>query len=180
MEGGLKMESTERRSEILNSLKQLEKPIKGTELAEKFGVSRQVIVQDIALLRAKGEDILATPQGYIVLKKEKAANIVRTIACKHTGYKEIEDELTTVVDMGGKVLDVIVEHPLYGEIKSPLMISSRLDVEEFMKNLKATNAEPLSSLTGGVHIHSIEAKDEETLEKIKAGLGKKGYLINLD
>ena len=156
------------------------KPIKGTELAEKFGVSRQVIVQDIALLRAKGEDILATPQGYIVLKKEKAANIVRTIACKHTGYKEIEDELTTVVDMGGKVLDVIVEHPLYGEIKSPLMISSRLDVEEFMKNLKATNAEPLSSLTDGVHIHSIEAKNEETLKKIKAGLEEKGYLINLD
>lgn len=179
MEEDRDMESAERRLEILNSLKQLEKPIKGTELAEKFGVSRQVIVQDIALLRAKGEDILATPQGYIILKKEEV-NVIRTIVCKHSGYNEIEDELITIVDMGGKVLDVIVEHPLYGEIKSPLMISSRLDVEEFMKNLKATKAEPLSSLTDGVHIHSIEARDEETLEKIKVALWQKGYLINLD
>jgi len=174
--GEMFMDSKERREEILNILCNWEGPVKGTELAEKLGVSRQVIVQDIAILRAGGEKIIATPQGYIMLKNGEG-KLIKSIVCKHSGYDEIEDELNTIVDMGGKALDVIVEHPLYGEIKSPLMISSRLDVSDFMKNLIKTKAEPLSSLTDGVHIHTIEVEDERTFEKIVNSLKEKKYLI---
>lgn len=170
------MESEERKIEIINMLRKSEKPIKGMEVAERLGVSRQVIVQDIAILRAGGEDIIATPQGYL-MQKNGEGKLIKTIVCKHSGYDEIEDELNTIVDMGGKVIDVIVEHPLYGEIKSPLMISSRLDVADFKKNLIETQAEPLSSLTDGVHIHSIEIEDERAYEKIKDALKDKKYLI---
>lgn len=171
------MDSWERREEILKLLSEKNKPIKGMDLADKLGVSRQVIVQDIAILRAKGESILATPQGYIIPVIEEKNNIIKTIVCKHTTYEEIEDELKTIVDIGGKVLDVVVEHPLYGEIKSPLMIGSRLDVAQFMKNLKKTKAEPLSTLTDGVHIHSIQVEDEKTLKRIEKALKEKKYLI---
>lgn len=171
------MSSDDRRSEIINILNKLDKPISGTDLAKKLGVSRQIIVQDIAILRASGEEIIATPQGYIVLKDVNERRLIKTIVCKHSTYEEIEDELKTIVDIGGKVLDVIIEHPIYGEIKSSLMISSRLDVDEFIKNLKATNAEPLSSLTEGVHIHSIEVENEENFKKIEKALEEKSYLI---
>lgn len=171
------MSSDERRLQIINILNKLDEPISGTELAKKLGVSRQVIVQDIAILRAGGEEIIATPQGYIILKDVDESRIIKTIVCKHSTYDEIEDELKTIVDMGGKILDVIVEHSVYGEIKGSLMISSRLDVEKFIKNLKNTNAEPLSSLTDGIHIHSIEIEDEETFKKIIEKLEEKSYLI---
>ena len=105
--------------------------------------------------------------------------VVKKIVCNHEGYDELEDELKIIVDMGGKIIDVIVEHPLYGEIKSPLEISSRLEVQQFMKNLKQTNAEPLSSLTAGIHIHTIEVDSEENLDRIKEALDGKKYLINV-
>lgn len=180
MIGGIGMEGNERREEILNLLKEKKGPIKGMNLAEIFHVSRQVIVQDIALLRAKGEDILSTPQGYLILDDIKEDNLKKTIVCKHSGYDEIEDELKTIIDLGGKAIDVIIEHPVYGEIRSPLMISSRLELDEFMRNIKKTNAEPLSSLTDGVHIHTIEVEDEYIFQKIVDELKKKKYLISYE
>ncbi len=172
------MNSGERREKILKLLNKTVKPIKGTVLAEKMGVSRQIIVQDIAILRAKGHDIFATPQGYFIPQIASDNKMVKKIVCKHTGYEEIEDELKTIVDMGGKVLDVIVEHPIYGEIKSSLMVCSRLDVAQFMNSLKETGAEPLSALTEGVHIHSIEVEDEKIFKKIEKALKRKNYLID--
>lgn len=172
------MSSDERRLEIINILNKLDESISGTDLAKRLGVSRQVIVQDIAILRARGERIVATPQGYIVIKDVSQNKLIKSIVCKHLTYKEIEDELKIIVDMGGKILDVIVDHPIYGEIKSSLMINSRLDVENFIKNAKRTNAEPLSSLTEGIHIHSIEVENKEIFEKIKEELKKKNYLID--
>lgn len=172
------MESKERRKYILEKLKKSDQPIKGTELAKMFDVSRQVIVQDIAILRAQGEEILATPQGYLILNKAPDSQITKTIVCKHTKYEEIDDELKTIVDLGGKVLDVIVEHPIYGEIKSPLMINSRAEIEEFMKKLRNRQAEPLASLTDGIHLHTIKVPNEEIFEKIEKSLSEKGYLID--
>ena len=46
------MEGDERRQFILKLLAGSESPLSGTEIAGKCGVSRQIIVQDIALLRA--------------------------------------------------------------------------------------------------------------------------------
>ena len=164
------METWERREEILKALNSSKKPIKGTDLSQIFDVSRQVIVQDIALLRARGENILATPQGYIIPNIYEKNKIIKTIVCNHEGYDQIEDELKTIVDGGGKAVDVIVEHPIYGEIKSLLEISSRLELEQFMDSIKKTKAEPLSSLTGGIHIHTIEVENEDSFKKIKEDL----------
>jgi transcriptional regulator of NAD metabolism len=174
------MDAHYRREEIFKVLKESKNPIKGTELSQKFQVSRQVIVQDIAILRAKGKNIIATPQGYIIPNTYDKNRILKTIACNHEGYDEIEDELKTIIDMGGKVIDVIVDHPLYGEIRSLLEIGSRLELQQFMDNIKKTNAEPLSSLTGGIHIHTIEVENEEIFERIKEALIRKKYLISED
>ena len=170
----------ERREEILEILREIEKPIKGIDLSKRFGVSRQVIVQDIAILRASGENILATIQGYSIPKTHVINKIQKSIVCIHEGYDEIEDELKTIIDLGGSVIDVLVDHPIYGEIRSQLQIYSRYDIEEFIEGLKAKKAEPLSLLTGGIHIHTIEADDEETIKRIKDALLSKNYLIKED
>lgn len=174
------MDANERRELILNFLNNTVEPIKGTELSEKLKVSRQIIVQDIALLRAKGKNIIATPQGYILPKKQEKTSILKTIACNHKGNDAMEDELMTIVDLGGKIIDVIVEHPIYGEIKSQLQISSRYDLKIFMDNIKTTKSEPLSSLTGGVHLHTIEVEDEKMYEMIIQKLLEKNHLIKED
>ncbi|EOD00533.1 transcription repressor NadR [Caldisalinibacter kiritimatiensis] len=171
------MDANERRENILITLKESKGPIKGTDLAKKFDVSRQVIVQDIAILRAGGEEILATPQGYMIINKNINNELTKTIACRHKEYNEIEDELKTIIDMGGEVLDVIVEHPIYGEIKSPLMIGSRVEIEDFMKEIREHHAEPLATLNDGVHLHTIKVPSEDVFDKIKNKLEEKGYLI---
>ena len=170
------MINQERRKEILRYLQEEKRPIKGTELANKFDVSRQVIVQDIALLRAEGEDVMATPQGYLIIKENKG-KLIKQVVIKHHGYDAIEDELQTMIDFGVRVVDVIIEHPLYGEIRSPLNIGFRKELEEFMLKIRTENAEPLASLTDGIHIHTIEIPNEETFLKLKEALAKKGYLI---
>lgn len=170
------MLSDERRDKILELLRASSEPITGTELSKKTGVSRQIIVQDIALLRAKGLNIFATPQGYLLLEGE-ANKMSKVIACNHN-RDGIRKELEIIVDNGGKVIDVIVEHPLYGEIKSMLMIASRLDVANFMKHYEDSDTKPLSALTGGVHLHTIEVADESSYEHIIKELDKFGYLIN--
>lgn len=171
------MDSSERRRNILKILKSRDEPIKGTALAEMFGISRQVIVQDIAILRASGENILATPKGYIIPEVQAPSALIKTLVCKHHTYEEIEDELVTIVDLGGRVIDVVVDHPIYGEKRGMLMIASRQDVRDFMKALKEDGIKPLSSLTGGVHLHNIEVKDQECFKRIKEALEAKGYLI---
>lgn len=173
------MDSEQRRIAIVEALNNKNEPIKGIELSKMFNVSRQVIVQDIAILRAKGEEIFATPQGYMVATKASEEKILKTIVCKHKGYDEIEDELKIIIDIGGKVIDVIVVHPVYNEIKIPLMLGSRIEIDEFVNSLKSEKAEPLSSLTEGVHIHTIEVPSIKVYEKILIELEKKGYLINL-
>lgn len=172
------MDSEQRREAIVQVLREKDGPIKGTDLSKMFGVTRQVIVQDIAILRAKGEEIYATPQGYMINKQIPRNSILKTIVCKHKGYKEIEDELKTIIDLGGKVIDVIVEHPIYGEIKSPLMLNSRIEIDEFVTALERQKAEPLSTLTEGVHLHTIEVPSIRIYERILTELGEKGYLID--
>lgn len=171
------MEAIERREELLKILEGSNNSIKGTYLAEEFGVTRQVIVQDIAILRARGITIMATPQGYVIPPKAENTMLRKTIVSSHKGYEHMEDELQTIVDLGGKIIDVIVDHPLYGEIKSPINVGSRYELSVFMTNISETNAEPLSSLTDGFHLHTIEVRDEDTFNMIKKALEEKKYLI---
>lgn len=167
----------ERRKQILDILNTSEEPITGSDFAKKFNVSRQVIVQDIAVLRAKGTNIMATSNGYYILKINEDNRNIKTIVCKHEGYDSIEKELAIIIDMGAKILDVIVTHPVYGEIRCPLMINSRYDLEKFAKKVKEVKAEPLASLTGGEHIHTIEVPNDEVYEIILTKLDKIGFLV---
>ncbi len=164
----------ERRQQILNIINKTDKPISASTLAGKFGVSRQIVVGDIALLRAEGHTIIATPRGYIIENKE---GLKETIAVKHL-QSDMEDELNTIVDLGGEIIDVIVEHSVYGEIKGNLHLSSRYDVSVFIEKVKTSKAKPLSTLTDGIHLHTILVKDEQMLERIKEALDLKGYLYH--
>lgn len=170
------MEGVERREKLISILKnRKEEPISGTELAKQLGVSRQVIVQDIALLRAVNKNILSTTKGYLLYYQE-AEKVNRCFMVKHTNDL-IEDELCTIVDHGGKVLDVIVMHDIYGEIRTDLIISNRKDVYDFVKKVNEKQTVPLKELTDGTHLHTVEADSENVLDNIEVALREKGYLI---
>lgn len=166
-----------RRKEILQVLKNSKNSLTGTELARTFEVSRQVIVQDIAVLRAQGENILATSNGYMIPQFDGKNKNIITLVCKHQGYESMEEELRIMVDSGAKIFDVVVEHPIYGEIRSSLMIQSRLELSEFMEKVRKNQAEPLASLTGGEHIHTLEIPNEKAHKKIVKELKEKGYIM---
>lgn len=169
------MNTEERRTKILKILKQSTRPVTGTHLAEQMGVSRQVIVQDMAVLRAAGEEILASPQGYF-LYYASVENYRSVVAVRHTPA-QTEDELTALVDVGVEVVDVIVEHEIYGELRGMLHIASRQDVRQFVAQLNETGARLLSELTDGVHLHTLEARRADQLEQARAVLRRRGYLI---
>lgn len=169
------MNSQERRNYIKDILEKEKEPLKGYILSEKFGVTRQIIVKDIAILRAAGINIISTPKGYTI-PKNKNDRIKKIIALYHS-VEDIEDELSTIVKFGGVVEDVIIEHKLYGEIRGILMIKSLLDVKNFILKLDDYKNEPLCILTGGIHLHTISTKDENSLKNILQELKNKNYLI---
>lgn len=173
---GKTIETEKRRRELLELLRKAPAPLTGTELANYFNVSRQVIVQDIAILRAGGEEILASLQGYLVPSPQQECWERAVVACRHS-REEIEDELGLIVDLGGRILDVIVEHPVYGELKGNLMIASRRDLRLFLESLNKTAASPLSALTGGIHLHTLEAPNQKVLAEIIAALERQGFLV---
>ena len=166
------MHAQERRMAILNRLKNASGPVSATALAGALSVSRQVIVGDIALLRASGSPIEATPRGYVY---SRPAGIRGQVVTCHTG-DEMERELITLVDLGCVVEDVSVEHPVYGLMTGRLQISCRADVEHFLQKVRESSALPLSALTEGVHIHGLRCPDRETLEKARDALRKMGIL----
>ncbi len=175
----IKIKGEERREKLLNKLRQAKQPLTGTSLAEEFEVSRQVIVQDIALLRARGEEIIATSQGYLMPSVTGMQTIKTTIACQHTA-QEVSDELMTIVNFGAKIIDVTVEHPIYGELRGLLMIQNSRDVDRFMDKFSTGNAALLSALTDGVHLHTIEAINEQVISRLKEELKNRGYLLEED
>lgn len=162
----------ERRYEILNLIKSMKEPISGTELAKKFDVSRQVIVQDIALLRAENYDIFSTTRGYIY----KATKFFSKVFSVCHSDNQIEDELNTIVDLGGIVDDVFVQHEIYGNLKAELGINSRRKVQELIKAIENGESIPLKNLTYGKHFHTVYSDSEEVLELIEKELKAKGYL----
>lgn len=168
------MTGEERRKEILRTISEAASPVSGTALAKKYQVSRQVIVQDIALLRAAEHDIEATTRGYQI----QTIPVCSRIFCVCHGDEQIEDELNTIVDMGGKVRDVFVEHKTYGILCAELIAASRRDVRKFMDKMASEEARPLKNLTSGIHFHTVEADSEETLDEIEEELKKKKYLYD--
>jgi len=168
------MNAKVRRSAILARLKHENGPVSATALAKEHGVSRQIIVGDIAILRAGGEPISATPRGYL-LDRENAGEL-HTVAVRHT-TQEMERELQICVDNGCTVLDVIVEHPVYGQLTGQLQISSRYDVEQFLARIRDSDAAPLSMLTGGLHLHTLCCPNEDAYTRACAALKAAGLLL---
>lgn len=171
------MNAGERREEISKLLQQADRPLSASRIAAHCKVSRQIIVGDIALLRAGGLNILATPRGYVLENAEPdgSAQFERSIACQHTSDGML-DELYTIIDNGGAVLDVTVEHSVYGQICAPLHLFSRYDVNAFQDKLFRTKSSPLSALTNGIHLHRIRCANEEIFQRITQALREKGFL----
>lgn len=168
------MNTNERRTVLEKILRGTKEPITATSLAEQFGVSRQIIVGDVAILRASGVHISATPRGYLM--EEEQREKLYTIACQHQ-QDRLQEELYTITDLGGHILDVIVEHPIYGQIIGQLHIRSRFDVDRFCTQLQETQAPPLSLLTEGIHLHTISCADHDTYVRILNALRRKKLLV---
>ncbi len=170
------MSSIQRRNRILDILQQSDKATTASALAEQLQVSRQVIVSDIALLRAKEHDILSTPKGYIFNSKLAENEIMFKIACSHN-FELAKQEIYTIVDNGGKLIDVIVEHPIYGQIVGQLNISSRYDADDFLEKIKDEKIKLLCQLTDGIHLHTISCSDSNAVDRIRNALYQSKILL---
>ncbi len=169
------MKADERRNAILSQLRLSASPTSAETLANKFGVSRQVVVGDVALLRAFGNEISATPRGYVL--ERDTGMLTRTLACCHSG-EDMERELNIMVDNGCIVKNVTVDHPIYGQLTGSLELKSRYDVKQFVARNLQCEAQPLSALTDGIHLHTLLCPDEEALQRVIAELKEAGILLN--
>lgn len=174
-EGAVSAEA--RRLRIVSELSESERPLSGTALAKALGVSRQVIVQDIALLRANGHDIVATNRGYLLAKPKQSPAFSRRFKVHH-GVDETIDELETIVDLGGSVDDVMVNHRVYGKVTAPLGLKSRRDIARFAEDMRTGRSSLLMTVTSGYHFHLVSAESEEALDDIERALAEKGYLAD--
>ncbi|WP_373712776.1 transcription repressor NadR [Streptococcus sp.] len=173
------MKANQRRQEILDRLKQASQPISASQLAAQFEVSRQVIVGDVALLRASNHDILSTPKGYCLAKEQTNHSFKGRLVCSHRP-EDTEDELLLILDKGGMVLDVEIEHPVYGMLTAALNLKTKEDVVDFMKKMHSSQAQLLSSLTQGIHLHTISCPSSHVFEEIRQALTSRGYLYRQD
>lgn len=171
------MDANARRRMILERIKKSDIPVTGGELAAALNVTRQAVVADVALLRAGGIKIVATPSGYVMADAVLKTRPVRVFTCRHLTLEQTEEELMIMVENGGRVRDVIIEHPVYGEISGSLMISTPEAVRSLVECLKRKDSLPLSSITDGIHMHTVEASSEEAIADIERGLKEAGILI---
>lgn len=171
------MTGEERRMNILSKLQEADTPLSGTALAKVFHVSRQVIVQDIALMRAENNGILSTNKGYLLRSKKTENTQPKRVFYVRHDTDQVMDEFMTILELGGKILDVAVEHEIYGQICVDLLIETKADAEEFCNKLLTCRANPLKVLTGDCHYHTVSAASEKLLDFIEAELRRKEYLL---
>ncbi|MCL2853713.1 MAG: transcription repressor NadR [Defluviitaleaceae bacterium] len=170
------MDAALRRGKILEAISRNKTPISASSLAKNLQVSRQVIVGDIALLRAQGHEIIATARGYMIPEFKEANHYIGKIACRHSP-ESTGMELYTIVDLGAVVANVIVDHELYGEITGQLNIKSREDADAFICRVESSEIKLLSELTMGLHLHTISCRDKVHFEKVCQALDAAGYLF---
>lgn len=169
------MSGEERRGKIIQALKNSDKAVSATTLAKEFDVSRQVIVQDVALLRANGKNIFSTNRGYLIQEDEETTRVFKV---QHED-DEVEKELTTIVDLGGTVEDVFVYHKVYGVLRAEMNIKSRMDIRNYMEEIRSGKSSLLKNVTSGYHYHTVRAERVEILDMIQEELRKKGLLAKL-
>ena len=166
------MKAAERRKSIANLLISSDSAVPGGRLSEMFGVSRQIIVQDIAVLKASGYDILSTHSGYVMQDTPLKERVFKVYHTTH----QTEDELSTIVELGGTVVDVFVWHKVYGKMAAPLNIFSRLHIDQFIEGVRSGKSVELMSITGGFHYHTVRAESEQILDNIERALNAKNYI----
>lgn len=166
------MKAAERRKAIVNLLLSEQTAISGSTLSEHFGVSRQIIVRDITILKNSGYDILSTHNGYLIHKSPLKERVFKL----HHTTKQTEDELNLIVDLGGTVVDVFVWHKVYGRVVAKLNIFSRLNVKQFIEGIRTGKSSELMNITGGYHYHTVRAESGEILDKIENALKERGYI----
>ncbi len=169
------MSGEERRGKIIQALKNSDKAVSATTLAKEFDVSRQVIVQDVALLRANGKNIFSTNRGYLIQEDEETTRVFKV---QHED-DEVEKELTTIVDLGGTVEDVFVYHKVYGVLRAEMNIKSRMDIRNYMEEIRSGKSSLLKNVTSEYHYHTVRAERVEILDMIQEELQKKGLLAKL-
>ena len=169
------MSGEERRGKIIQALKNSDKAVSATTLAKELDVSRQVIVQDVALLRANGKNIFSTNRGYLIQEDEETTRVFKV---QHED-DEVEKELTTIVDLGGTVEDVFVYHKVYGVLRAEMNIKSRMDIRNYMEEIRSGKSSLLKNVTSGYHYHTVRAERVEILDMIQEELQKKGLLAKL-
>ena len=175
-EYAMAMDAQERRNQILAILNSTHEPVTAQSIAAELGVDRTVVISDIAILRTGGIEIMPTVNGYVLDRVEQGTGFTTTFAVRHTS-DQLLDELYCIVDNGGTVVDVIVEHPVYGQLRGYLNIDSRAAADRFSEALRNSNAAPISTTTEGVHIHTIQYKNLDAIQKIKMALKEKGFLL---
>lgn len=167
------MDSEARRKALSARLEKADGPVSAAVLARELSVSRQIIVGDVALLRAGGLDITATPRGYVLPRPP--AGMTCTFACRHRA-DQMAQELCAMVDQGCTVLDVIVEHPIYGQLTGPLRLSNRYEVEQFVTRCREEAAAPLSQLTEGIHLHTVLCPNQAAADRVRQELERLNFL----
>ena len=167
------MKTDDRRKRIVHLLMSEKKPVSGGELAERFGVSRQIIVQDISVLKAAGFEILSTHHGYVLNQTPLTERVFKV---RHS-TEQTEEELNLIVDLGGTVVDVFVWHKVYGKVEAKLNIFSRLQVRQFIEGVRSGTSTELMNITGGYHYHTVRADSEEILDRIEQALNEKNYIV---
>ena len=167
------MHGSERREQIIRQIQESKAPVSGTKLASFYNVSRQVIVQDIALIRAAGYEIISTNRGYIL---NQPKTVCRIFKVQHTD-EQLEEELNTIVDLGGCVDNVMIHHRAYGKMEAELVLNSRRKVGAFMEDIRSGKSSPLKNITSNYHYHKVSADSEETLDLIEQELREKGFLV---
>lgn len=169
------MKGSTRREKLIELLVNSDAPISGRALAQELGVSRQVIVQDISLLRAQKHEITSTNTGYILMSSQKTSRVFKVT---HTD-EQVEEEMKTIVDFGGIIEDVFIYHKIYGTVRADMNIHSRRDIEIFMDNLRSGKSSLLKNVTAGYHYHTVTAPTEAILDLIQRQLEEKGFLAQL-
>ena len=169
----MSMTGEERRKGIVRQIQEGEKPIPAKKRAADYHVSRQVIVQDIALIRAAGYEIISTNRGYILTEPKTVSRVFKV---QHTD-EQLEEELCAIVDLGGCVENVMVNHRVYGHMEANIMIRSRRNIAEFMEDIRSGKSSPLKNITSNYHYHKVSADSEHTLDLIEEDLKKRGFLV---
>ena len=168
------MKSAERRKAIVSLMMSQSEPISGGTLSERFGVSRQIIVHDIALLKSAGYGIISTHYGYIL----QTSPLIEKVFKVHHLPSQTEDELSSIVNNGGTVVDVFVWHQVYGKISAPLNIFSPLQVRQFIEGVRSGQSSELMNITGGIHYHTVRAENQDAINKIEQVLREKDFLAD--